>query len=99
MEHFLQNLLPFVMNHWILSLALVVVLVLIFLVEQGTQLGGAQAISPQAAVNLINHDNAVVIDLRNADAYRNGHIIDSQNWSLEDIKNKSQKVQKWKNKP
>lgn len=94
----MEHLLPFMINHWGLCIALVAVLVLILMIEQGVQLGGAAAISPPTAVNLMNHDHAVVIDIRNTDTYRSGHIIDAHNLTIEEINNKPQKIDKFKHK-
>lgn len=77
MEHIAQNLMPFIMRHWQLWLILMVVLVLIFVNEYLTQRKQAKALSTIAAVEMINHQNATVIDLRNNEAFRAGHIIDA----------------------
>lgn len=73
MDQFIQ----FVINHWMLWLALVVIVAL--LVMQGSQgmIKGVQKIMPQAAVNLINHENATIIDVRGDAEYGAGHITAS----------------------
>lgn len=71
MEHIGQ----FIINHWELWASLVVVLLFIFINEALAQKKRAKELSPQAAVALLNQDNTVVIDLRDKDSYRKGHII------------------------
>jgi rhodanese-related sulfurtransferase len=73
MEHIAQ----FIINHWGLWLTLISVLVLIYINEVVTRKNRAKELSPAAAVNLINHENAVVVDIRDVEAYRAGHIIDA----------------------
>lgn len=87
----------FIFNHWLLWAGLVFVLVLILVNELQAQKMGAKSLSPRAAVDLINHQDAVVIDLRDAESYRKGHIIDSMRASKDDFQ--EQRMDKYKDKP
>lgn len=87
----------FITNHWGLWLALVVILALIFINEIIAQKKRAKELSPAAAVDLMNHNNAIVIDLRDPDAFRDGHIVDSVRVSAEEFN--QQRMDKYKNKP
>lgn len=87
----------FIINHWELWLALVVVLLLVFINELLTQKKRAKELSPQAAVNLINHENAVVVDLRETEVFRNGHIVDAIRATPDDFN--QQRMDKYKTKP
>ncbi|MBA2709391.1 MAG: rhodanese-like domain-containing protein [Tatlockia sp.] len=87
----------FILNHWVLWALLILILILIYINELLTQKKRAKELSPQAAVNLINHDNAVVIDLRDAESYAKGHIIDAIRASAEDFNQK--RMAKYKEKP
>lgn len=71
----MDQLTQFIINHWQLWLALLVILVLIFINERQSQKGKLHEISPQKAVDLINHQDAQILDLRDKDAFKNGHII------------------------
>ena len=93
MDHMAQ----FITNHWQLWLALVILLVAIFVQELFAQKNRAKELSTAAAVQSMNHDNAIVIDLRDADAYRASHIIDSIHSTAEDFT--AQRMDKYKNKP
>lgn len=73
MEHMGQ----FITNHWELWLALIVVLSLIYINELVSQKKKAKEVSPQAAVGLINNSDAAIIDLRDVENFKNGHIIDA----------------------
>lgn len=87
----------FIVHHWLLCLALLVVLLLIFLNELWEQKKRAKELSPQAAINFINHENALVIDLRDANAYRSGHIINAIRATSEDFN--EHRLDKYKSKP
>lgn len=92
MEQFGQ----FIMNHWQLWLAFVVVILLIFINELLSQKKKAKELSPQSLVDLMNNENAIVIDLRDKESFKNGHIINSINASPDDFE--QQKMNKYKNK-
>ncbi|KTD16703.1 rhodanese-like domain-containing protein [Legionella jordanis] len=92
-----QQLGQFIINHWALWLAFLILLLLIFINELQTQKKRAKEVSPQAAVDLINHEGAVVIDLRDAELFGKGHIIDSIRATAEDFG--QQRMEKYKTKP
>lgn len=54
--------------------------------------------APQA-VTLINRNNAVVIDIRNNEQFKTGHIIDAVCIPLQPMAEASKKLEKYKNKP
>lgn len=87
----------FITNHWELWLALVVILLLIFINELLTQKKQAKALTPAAAVDTINHEEAVVIDLRDAEVFRAGHIVNAIRATAEDFDKPV--MEKYKTKP
>ncbi len=87
----------FIINHWQLWLALIIILLLIFINEAREQKKKAKSVSPQAAVDLINHEDAVVIDLRDKDLYKQGHIIDAVRMNADDLDSK--RLNKYKDRP
>lgn len=87
----------FILNHWELWLAFAVILLCIFINELLTQKNGAKNVSPQAMINLINNDNAKIIDIREAELFTKGHIIDAINASEADFE--KDKLLKLKAKP
>ncbi|MGL5741989.1 MAG: rhodanese-like domain-containing protein [Legionella sp.] len=92
MEHLGQ----FITNHWQLWAALIVILLLIFINELVSQKNKAKELSPQGAVDLINNEEAVVIDLRDKEAFKQGHIVDSLN--VKGVDFEQQKMEKYKSK-
>lgn len=93
----MEQLGQFILNHWTLWLALVVILLLIFVSELFAQKKRAKTLFPSAAVEMINHEDAVVIDLRDPELFRAGHIIDAICTPADDFNQK--RMEKYKSKP
>jgi rhodanese-related sulfurtransferase len=72
MDHFFQ----FLLNHYLLSGAFVVLLILFLLNEMAR---GIKNVSPQGLSILVNQQNARVIDIRDAAQFREGHVAGSEN--------------------
>jgi rhodanese-related sulfurtransferase len=67
----------FLIAQWPLVTAFIVLLLLLLASEMRTRHSAATRISPQQATQLINKENAIVVDLRDDLAYKQGHIIDA----------------------
>ena len=70
-----QQIMQFLVNHWALCLAFVGIIAIILINELVTKKQSPKTLSPSAAVEYINHEQAVVIDLRDKELFRSGHII------------------------
>ncbi len=68
-------LFEFLSQHFLLVGAFVVLLILLIVTELRNKQGSASRVSPAIATQLINKENAIVIDLRDDIAYKKGHII------------------------
>lgn len=95
----MQDIMLFIQNHWLLALAFAVVLVLLFIIEYIRGQRGAKSLTPSQLTQLINHQDAVVVDIRGADAFLTGHIVGSISMPLADLENKYKKLDKYKTKP
>lgn len=96
---FFEQLTQFVTQHWLLSIAFVVVLLLVIFEEARSRAGGGNSLTPQKATYLINRENAVVVDIRDANAFHNGHIIGAINIPKEDVSNQLKRLEKYKKRP
>lgn len=81
----MEHLGHFLQNHWQLSVAFVVISVLILINEFLNQRKQGKTVSSEMAIDLINNQNAVVMDLRDAAAFKAGHIIGSMRVSENDF--------------
>ena len=82
----MQEIMQFAGNHTILSLAWVVLLVLVIVTTVKGMFSKVKTISRGEATRLINKEDAVVVDVRNRDEYRKGHISGAMNVAAADIK-------------
>jgi rhodanese-related sulfurtransferase len=94
----MNTFLEFAGNHTVLVLALVTSFFVLVFTELRRKAGGLVAVDPTAAVRLINND-AAVIDLRNAEAYARGHIVNAKNIPFDEFEAKRSTVDKFKSKP
>ncbi len=95
----MQDILLFLSHHSLLTMGIIVVFILLLITEFLRAKQGSFRLTPSQAAQLINHQNAVVIDLRPLDAYRSGHIIDAISIPARDIQANTKKLEKFKNKP
>ena len=69
--------LEFVTNHWDLFLALAIILLMLMGGALGSRLRGYTQVEPVDAVRIFNHEDAVMLDVREDKEYAEGHILDS----------------------
>jgi rhodanese-related sulfurtransferase len=60
---------------------------------------GIVQIEPMEATRLVNHQHAVIIDIRSPTDFANGHILDAVNIGDADIRDKKQDLEKYRKKP
>ena len=75
----MERLFEFVVNHYILVSLFVAFLLAILVLESRR---GGKKISAQGAVNLINRDQAVVVDIRDRKDFNEGRITGAINIPL-----------------
>lgn len=90
------QLFEFVGNHWILFLALAVILGLLI---YNLMVGNKGSVDPTGATALINQKDAAVVDVRPAADYAKGHIINAVNIPINGFKNQTATLGKLKDKP
>lgn len=93
----MDKLVEFSGNHVLLVLALMVSFFLVLATELRRKASGLTNVDPLAAVSLINAD-AVIIDLRNAEAYSRGHIVNARNIPFDEFDVNRDKVSQLKSK-
>jgi len=96
----MQEIITFMQQHWTLSVALAIVLVLLIIVELLKQKSsGGLYLSSARVTHFINHQNAIIVDLRNAEAFASGHIVGAISLPMDEIKDKLKKIEKFKSQP
>lgn len=95
----MQELTTFISNHTELGIAVALIILLLIVVELLRAKRKSFSLTPSQATQMMNHDNAVVIDIRPTDAYRKGHIINAQSLPAQEIRDNPKKIEKYKNRP
>ncbi|MGM3192911.1 rhodanese-like domain-containing protein [Dickeya dadantii subsp. dieffenbachiae] len=85
----MQEIMPFISRHPILSVAWIALLVAVIVLTVKSKLSKVKEVARGEAIQLINKEDAVVVDTRNRDDYRRGHIAGAINLLPNDIKNGS----------
>ncbi len=86
----------FLSQQWILVIALLGSIVLLLLHESRKS---GPALSPQQAINLVNKDGGVFVDLRDAADFRQGHITDALNIPTAKIDERIAELEKYRSSP
>ncbi|MEK7666350.1 MAG: rhodanese-like domain-containing protein, partial [Pseudomonadota bacterium] len=72
----------FIVNNWYLILGIVVVLAMLAWGPLTQLLHGVQHVTTAEAIRLLNHEKGVLVDVREPDEYRGGHIPNALNLPL-----------------
>jgi len=73
----IAQLTEFIGNHPLLVLAAFALLAMLVGGELKRHLSGVKAVAPAEATRLLNHENAIMIDMRSDKDYRDGHIVNA----------------------
>lgn len=63
------------------------------------RLSGVKQVGPQEAVLLFNHDDALLLDVREQSEWADGHIAGAKHIPLGQLKNRIADLEKYKGKP
>lgn len=95
MEQFLE----FFSNNLILSSIFMAILFLLLIDLFGARIKGYGVAGPAEATHLINHEDAVVLDVREDNEFLGGHIVNSIHIPLKFLKDRVNELEKHKSKP
>ena len=65
----------------------------------GNRLRGVKDVDANGALQLINHKNAFVLDVRQPDEYKAGHMLNAELIPLGKLKERIAELEKYKDKP
>ena len=95
----MDQYIEFISNHYLLSLALIVVTYLLMQEVLEDAFNKHQALSPLLAVTKMNSADAIVVDVRDPHEYIQGHIEGSINIPLSKFSEQLGQLKDRKNKP
>jgi rhodanese-related sulfurtransferase len=88
--------LEFLGQEWMLALALLVVVALLMF-HEGRKAG--PSLSPQQAINLINSEQGVFLDLRENADFKQGHIVEALHIPATKLAGRLAELEKFRDKP
>jgi rhodanese-related sulfurtransferase len=92
----MEQLFEFISNHMILVGTFVILLTLF--IRNETRRGG-QAVSAQQLVDMVNRQNAVVLDVRDRKEFEAGHIVNAVNIPYTVLESRLDELKKHKEQP
>lgn len=92
----MQLFLDFAAQQWVLIAALVATIGML-IAHEARKAG--PALSPQQAINLVNTDGGVFVDLRDGAAFKKGHIVDARHIPLAKLGDRRGELDPWRDKP
>jgi rhodanese-related sulfurtransferase len=94
----MDRFLEFAGNNTLLVLALLASFFLVVFSELRRKAGDVTSVAAADAVRLIN-DDAAVLDLRSAESYSRGHIVNARNVPFDELEGRLDKLANLKSKP
>ena len=92
----MDQLFEFIGNHPILVGTFV--LLIFFFIRNETQRGG-QGVTAQQLVDMVNRDNAVVLDVREKKEFDEGHIVDAINVPFSSLETRIDELKRYRERP
>ena len=89
----------FIINNWYLFVALGVILVLLAAGPVSQQMYGIKNANTAQSVQLLNRENAVVVDVCEPKEFSAGHVPNAINFPLSSLKGRLRELEKHKNRP
>jgi rhodanese-related sulfurtransferase len=92
----MDQLITFTSNNIILVAAIILVSLMLIHSLVGEKLRGYSSVSPVQSTQMINREDAVILDVRESNEYSTGHIINSVHIPLSNLKNRLSDLEKHK---
>ena len=92
MEQFFE----FIINHWVLSSLFAILLTLLIYTEVNR---GGMAVTTQQAINLVNNEDGLILDIREAKVFKQGHITNAVNIPVAALNDRAVELEKYKTRP
>jgi rhodanese-related sulfurtransferase len=89
----------FVVNHWELFLALGVILGFIFGEPLLHSAQGYLGVGPVEAIALVNHEDALILDVREENEFKEGHILHALHIPAGRLMDRVKELEKYRSRP
>ncbi len=95
----MEQLVEFVINHWALSLALGVISGALIAGELQQHISGVKQIGPAEATLLVNHKDALLLDVREKSEHQDGLLPGAVSIPLREIEQRLVELEKYRQRP
>ena len=92
----MNRLIEFASHHYVLVSAFSFLLAYFFVLEARRS---GKPVTPQQATNLVNREEGIILDVRDADDFRQAHIAGSINIPVAQLGDRVGELEKYKDKP
>lgn len=92
----MDRLIEFASQHYLLVSTFSLLLAYFFTLESRRS---GKPVTPQQATNLVNREEGIIVDVRDADEFRQGHIAGSLNIPASEIADRIGELEKYRDKP
>lgn len=94
----MQQFFQFALHHWDLFLALFVILAMLVKHSFAARISGYQDLAPLEAVQLMNHEDAMVVDVREESEFKQGHLQNAMHIPLGALHSRVGELEQYKAK-
>lgn len=95
----MEHLPEFIGNHLLLVGALAAIVALLAWNLMKDSFSGIPQVSPAEMTRLINHEDAVIIDMRGAGEYNGGHVLSAINFPATELIGRVRELEKFRDRP
>lgn len=95
----MERLLEFAVNHWGLTLALLGILAALVGTFVYPRIQGIRKVTPLDATQMINREEALVLDVRGEAEFNEGHILNSLHIPMKYLSDQMRKMEKHRSRP
>lgn len=95
----MDRIIEFVGNHPFLTGGFVAVLILLLKAELGARFSKWKSVGTTDATRLINHEDALILDIRPNNEYSDGHIVNCKHVPMSELSKRLGDLEKYRDKP
>lgn len=94
-----MDLIDFLQRHWMLTAAAVGILAMLIASEVARLTRKYAEVGPAEAARMMSHEEPLLLDVREVNEYREGHLRDAKHIPLPQLASKLDQLEAWKDKP
>jgi len=95
----MENIPEFIANHLFLFSLMIDILALLLWNIFGSSFSGVAELTPMEATRKMNHEKAILLDMRPVKDFAEGHILNSLNIPVEKLSDQQNELIKYKDRP